>query len=91
MKRKNKKAPDFCSFIIVVFPLRSFFPLVERYWVKRNPRRSTKCTKRTQGVAGLEIEETETRIKSRPLKTASHKPEKKDNISCNQEIRHMES
>ena len=40
----------------------------------------------------LKKDETETRIEKKPLKNpASHKPEKKDDISLNKGVRHKES
>lgn len=93
MKSKNKKRPLIvCVSGILSFPTSSFFLLAEEHKSQKNaPGDRWNAREYIQVVAGLEIDETETRIKSKPLETASHKPEKKDNISCKQEIRHMES
>lgn len=72
-------------------PSSSYSPSLFLDWCRTRNSQSKKAREHTQVVAGLEKDETETRIKFRPLKTASHKAGKKDDISFEQEIRHMES
>lgn len=76
----------FCPFVLPPFIL------AENYTEsKQTPGDRQKGTGSTQVVADLEKDETESRIKARPLKTASHESEKEDDISCKQEIRHREN